>query len=171
MKWKVTFLGAAFFLVANKIGNDVKCLGLNYNSLQGDKQILDILDRDLKDLRIDAKDIPDLVPILTVLCCFAKGESRIINAGRLRMKESDRLLAISTELNKLGAKITEGEDYLVIQEIDDLHGGVVDSWGDHRIAMSLAIASTKATGDVIIQNKEVVNKSYPKFWDDMKGLM
>ena len=181
------FSQGAFFLVAGAIGNDVKATGLNKNSLQGDKQILDILKQcganmqideegitassdSLKSITIDAKNIPDLVPILAVLCTFCKGESKIINAGRLRLKESDRLAAITTELNKLGAKIEEGQDYLKIQGVESLKGGAVDSWNDHRIAMALAIASTRCNEPVIINGKDSVKKSYPDFWDDFNKM-
>ena len=115
------FSNAAFFLVAGAIGDPVKVLGLSEHSLQGDKEILKILKNvgarievdqqgitvrahSLKSIVIDARNIPDLVPILAVLCCFCEGESKIINAGRLRLKESDRLAAIKMELNKLRSK-------------------------------------------------------------------
>ena len=183
------FSNAAFFLVAGAIGNNITSLGLKANSLQGDKQIIDILKNvganiridnqggikvaggNLTGTTIDAKDIPDLVPILTVLCSFCKGESKIINAGRLRLKESDRLCAIATELNKLGAKVEEGEDFLKVVGVDHLNGGVVDSWNDHRIAMSLAVASTRCLNDVTITDKDAVNKSYPNFWNDFRKMM
>lgn len=154
---------------------------MNYNSLQGDKEILDIIEKcsgkmngshcsHLHGITVDVSNIPDLVPILTVLFCFCEGTSKIVNAGRLRLKESDRLHAITTELNKLGANIEEGDDYLIIHGINKLHGGLVHSHNDHRIAMSLAIASIKADGEVIIENKEAVNKSYPGFWEDFEKI-
>jgi len=168
------FSQAAFWLVANALGSDVSCEGLNLNSLQGDKQILDILEQvgsPMRGLTVNVGDIPDLVPILAVLCCFCEGESRIVNAARLRLKESDRLAAITTELNKLGAKITELEDSLVIEGVDSLRGGEVDSWNDHRIAMALAIAATRATGAVTINGAEsAVQKSYPNFFEDYRRL-
>ena len=107
---------------------------------------------------------------MTVLAALSEGQTNIINASRLRIKESDRLTAISTELNKLGADVVEVGDSLVINGKPSLSGGRVDSWNDHRIAMALAIASIKATEEVTITNSDAVNKSYPDFWEDFKSL-
>ena len=123
-----------------------------------------------KGIVIDASEWPDIVPILTVLAAFSQGQTKIVNAARLRIKESDRLKAISSELNKLGADVKELEDGLVINGGKTLNGGSVDSWNDHRIAMSLAIASIKCKERVTITNSNVVNKSYPHFWEDFKSL-
>jgi len=167
---------AAFFLVANKLGNNVKCLGLNETSLQGDKEIINIIkkyDNENNDeIIINASHIPDLVPILTVLASLQPGKTtRIIKAGRLRIKESDRLKAINCEMNKLGADIQELEDGLLIKGQDKLKGNAtVKSWNDHRIAMSLAIAATKCEHEIILENYMAVNKSYPLFWYDYKAL-
>lgn len=181
---------AAFFLVAGALGCDLKCYGLKTDSLQGDKAILELLketgaevflsqDGSLQAKRtnqmngtvIDAREIPDLVPILAVLCSFLRGESRIINAGRLRMKESDRLSAIAGELSKLGLSIEEGEDYLKIQGVQTLHGETVSAWNDHRIAMALAIAACRCEGAVMIDGgNEAVQKSYPDFFEVYKNL-
>ena len=175
---------AAFFLTAGALGCDVKCAGLNPDSLQGDKKILDILKEAgaeiitgtdgavqalrtdyMHGIKIDAREIPDLVPILAVLCAFCKGESNIINAGRLRMKESDRLAAVSGELKQLGAEITERVDSLKIIGRDVLHGNTVSAWNDHRIAMSMAIAACRCEGEVSITGAaEAVKKSYPDFF-------
>jgi 3-phosphoshikimate 1-carboxyvinyltransferase len=178
------YSNAAFFLIAGALGREVECLGLNEESRQGDKAILDILKScganitkgseggiqvtpgDLKAITVDVHDIPDLVPPLAVLLCFCRGNSRIINAGRLRIKESDRLHAVTEELNSLGAKIEEGPDYLVIQGIQELRGGIVDSHNDHRIAMSVALAAIKSRGEVQLTGASAVNKSYPGFWGD-----
>ena len=178
------FSNAAFFLVAGALGYEAECLGLKKNSLQGDKEIIEILKTcgaevtytarggirvspgRKRSLTIDARQIPDLVPILAVLLCFCEGESRIINAGRLRLKESDRLDAIASELNRLGAKITEGEDFLDIQGVEDLAGGKCSSHNDHRIAMALAVASIKCKKAVEIEGAACVSKSYPDFWKD-----
>ena len=123
-----------------------------------------------KGITIDACQFPDIVPILTVLASVSKGTTRIINVSRLRIKESDRLKAVSTELNKLGADIVELTNGLLINGKDTLNGGEVHSWGDHRIAMALAVASIKCKNTVIIQNSDAVMKSYPRFWDDFKHL-
>lgn len=167
---------AAFFLVAHEIGNDVKCIGINEDSLQGDKEIINIIKKyEIKnndEIIIDASQIPDLVPILTVLAALKNGRTtRIIKAERLRIKESDRLKAIACEMNKLGANITELNDGLLIVGQDKLNGkATVNSWNDHRIAMSLAIAATKCENEIILENYIAVNKSYPLFWNDYKVL-
>lgn len=181
------FSQGAFWLVAGALGERIELKGLSIDSLQGDKAILNIIKEmgskvdikgtlitvkrsETKGTVIDAAQCPDIVPILAVLAALSQGETSITNAGRLRIKESDRLKAISTELNKLGADIKELEDGLVINGKESLTGGTVDSWNDHRIAMALAIASIKCSGDLIITNSDVVKKSYPHFWDDFKSL-
>lgn len=181
---------AAFFLVAGALGCDVRCAGLGSESLQGDKKVLEILreagagiqtfpdgavravrtDR-MRGLTIDAREIPDLVPVLAVLCAFLKGESRIVNAGRLRMKESDRLAAVTSELKHLGLDITEGADHLRIVGTDILYGTTVSAWNDHRIAMALAVAACRCEGEVSITGAaEAVTKSYPDFFDVYRKL-
>ena len=177
------YSAVAFFLAAGALGCDVKCFGLKSDSLQGDKAFIDILKKcgvrieeqdgyiqalpsKIQAITIDVKDIPDLVPPLTALLCFAEGESKIINAGRLRLKESDRLHALATEFNNLGAKIVEGEDYLTIQGVKTLTGGLSDAHNDHRIAMAIAVASIRSTDKIELNGASSVNKSYPAFWDD-----
>jgi 3-phosphoshikimate 1-carboxyvinyltransferase len=181
------FSQAAFWLVAGLLGGEINCLGLNRNSLQGDRKIIEIIKRmngivrvgkqgvevsksETRGITIDVSQFPDLVPILAVLGALSSGVTRLVNAGRLRLKESDRLKAISTELNKLGALVEEEGDSLIISGKEELRGGIVDSWNDHRIAMALAIASVKSAQPVIIKGKNCVNKSYPSFWDDFKRL-
>lgn len=161
---------AAFWLVASILGEEIVLDGLNPNSSQGDRAIVDLVKEVGGGKEIDGSQCPDLVPILATLAALTKGETRIVNASRLRIKESDRLKAISTELNKLGADIVELEDGLIIKGKENLNGGVVDSWNDHRIAMSLAIASIKCKEDLIITNSDTVKKSYPNFWKDFKSL-
>jgi 3-phosphoshikimate 1-carboxyvinyltransferase len=166
---------AAFFLVANELGSKIECLGLNNVSLQADKEIINIIKRykyENNEIIIDASQIPDLVPIITVLSSLKEKRTTVIkNAGRLHLKESDRLKAISTELNKLGAHIRVTEDGLVIKGRESLNGCTkVNSWNDHRIAMSLAIAATKCKNEIILENHLAVNKSYPHFWRDYKSL-
>lgn len=165
---------AAFFLVAKAIGGDVIPTNLRYDSVQGDRAIIDItkafMQNGRKAFDTAAGDIPDLVPILTVLACFAEGTSHITDCGRLRIKECDRLAAISTELNRLGAKIEANEDSLTIHGVKELSGGECLTYSDHRIAMSLAIASQRATAPVIIKGAECVSKSYPNFFEDFNSL-
>lgn len=177
----------AFWLVAGTIGAPIRCLGLNLDSLQGDRAIIPIIQKmgghlQLEDnslhaypaqtsgIVIDASQCPDLVPILTVLAAVSGGTTQIIRAGRLRIKESDRLHAMTQELNKLGADIEEHEDSLTIHGHAFLTGGTVDSWRDHRIAMALGIASIKCREPLIIKNSECVSKSYPDFWRDLQML-
>jgi 3-phosphoshikimate 1-carboxyvinyltransferase len=178
---------AAFFLVAGALGYECECMGLAPFSRQGDSYIVELMedcgarvrksrgggvtvfpcDR-IKPMIIDATHIPDLVPPIAALLTFADGESRIINAGRLRMKESDRLAAVCSELKKLGAKIRAGGDYIVINGVKRLAGGVMNSRNDHRIAMMGAVAAIRSDRPVFIENAECVAKSYPGFWDDFE---
>lgn len=180
---------AAFFLCADSLGNDVLCKDLDLNSLQGDKEVIDILERmnvvfntnnigvkgiangELTSTVIDGSQCPDIIPVLTAVASLTNGTTEIINAGRLRIKECDRLAAVTSELNKLGAKIIEKEDGLVITGVEKLQGGVeVWSHKDHRIAMTLAIASTRCEEPIVIKDYECVAKSYPNFFEDFKAL-
>jgi len=181
---------AAFWLSAGAIGEgSITCTDLNFKSPQGDRAILDILAKfgarieiigsdsrvtvsggKLRGIEIDARDIPDLVPILAVVAAVAEGKTVIRNAGRLRTKESDRLAAVSAVLRELGADADETADGLVIHGGKVFKGGQVSSCGDHRIAMSAAIAATVCAGPVVIQNAQAVNKSYPGFFDDLRLL-
>ncbi len=165
---------AAFFLTANCIGGDTRPVNLNPHSAQGDRAVIGITrgfsENGGKAFDVNAEDIPDLVPILTVLACFAEGTSHITGCGRLRIKECDRLNAISTELNRLGAKIETTADSLTVHGVKSLHGGECETYSDHRIAMSLAIASQRCTEPLIIKGAECVSKSYPDFFKDFEKL-
>lgn len=178
---------SAFWIAAGLMGTGLDLADLAKDTRQGDKRILDIATAMGADLRwdggllkvtagathgtvVDASQCPDLVPIVATLAAVSAGETRIINAGRVRIKESDRLKAICTELNKLGASIQEEPEGLVIQGVKRLTGGVVDGWNDHRIVMSLAVAASKCDGPVIIEGSEAVRKSYPHFFEDFKAL-
>ncbi|MEG1720183.1 MAG: 3-phosphoshikimate 1-carboxyvinyltransferase, partial [Pseudoflavonifractor sp.] len=164
---------AGFFYAANGLGSRVMLEGMDYNSKQGDRVIVDYaarLDGGGKVI-LDVSDCPDLVPALAVRAALRAGEStKIVGAARLRMKESDRLDAVTTELCKLGAQVEQGEDFLLINGVSALTGGRVDSHNDHRIAMMLAIAATRATGPLTLSGGESVAKSYPKFWADYAAL-
>lgn len=172
------FSQAAFFYVANAIGNEVVLENIPENSVQGDRKIVEIIDEMCYNrnngknaaFQVDATDIPDLVPILAVLGTFGDAVSVITGAERLRIKESDRLTAVSELLNNLGGKVIVHEDGLEIHPVTKLLGGVVDSFGDHRIAMCAAIAATRCTAPVIIRGAECVEKSYPAFFDDYQHL-
>ena len=166
---------AAFFYVANALGSDIDIDNLSPDSVQGDKRITDVIAESVRDGEIygfsaDCSDIPDLVPILSVLGAFGKEESVIYNAERLRIKESDRLAACADMLTRLGADITVTDDGLVMKPVDGLHGGDVSSFGDHRIVMAAAIAALRCSGDVIIHGAEAVEKSYPDFFRDYNLL-
>ena len=119
---------------------------------------------------IDVSQCPDLVPILGVLGSLSKGTTTIINGERLRFKESDRLMATADVLNKLGGNVEETADGLVIHGVSGFTGGRVESHNDHRIAMAVAIASMRATGKIILDGAEAVNKSYPHFWEDFTAM-
>lgn len=168
------FSQAAFFLTANALGNDIDVNNLNYQSFQGDKKIIEIIEQisyNKKDdfysaFKIDGSDIPDIVPILAVLACFCKGKSEIYNVSRLRIKESDRLHSITVNLNKIGGKVTELSDKLIIEGIDSFIGGKVDGYNDHRIVMSMAIAATRCKEKLTIVEADSVKKSYPDFFED-----
>ncbi len=179
---------AAFFIVAGAIGKKpVTVDGLELSSVQGDKGIVDILRCfgariDAKDgsvtaypssltaADIDASQVPDLVPVMAVAASVANGTSRIYGASRLRLKESDRLETVCNMLTAFGAKVEITDDGLLINGVDTLTGGTADSAGDHRIAMSAAVASTVCKGSVEITGAQAVSKSYPAFWEDFEKL-
>ena len=179
---------AAFPLAMGAIGkNPVTVTGLDIRSTQGDRKIIDILSEfgaktevsetevtvsggKLCGIKIDASQIPDLVPVLATVASVAEGQTVIYNASRLRIKESDRLMSVSEMLTSFGADISETEDGLIINGKPRLSGGVTKSYGDHRIAMSAAVASVVCRDDVIIDNAEAVAKSYPGFWADVAKL-
>ena len=165
---------AAFWLCADSIpGCEVTMTGLDLKSAQGDRRIID----EIASLRnhpggviVNAADIPDLVPILAAAACARRQGMQVINAQRLRIKESDRLESVSRTLNLLGADVQQTGDGLIVNPASPLRGGEVDACGDHRIAMMAAIASCACTEDVIIRGAEAVNKSYPGFWQDFALL-
>lgn len=166
---------AAFFYVANALGSQVEIGNLNPDSVQGDKKIIELIDSVVKDGHItgykaDCSDIPDLVPILSVLGAYGNETSVIYNAERLRIKESDRLTACADMINNLGGDVTVTPDGLEIKPVEKLHGGTIDSYGDHRIVMAGCIAALCCDGDVTIKGAEAVNKSYPDFLNDYTKL-
>ena len=183
--------GAAFFLTAGVLGQEgssITLTGLDRHSRQGDKAIVEVLRRmggeihetengqliaaasKLHGVEIDASQIPDLVPILAVAASVAEGETRIVGASRLRLKESDRLRTVSDMITALGGHITETADGLIIHGVPRLEGGIVDAAGDHRIAMSGAVAATVCRSEVTVVGAESVAKSYPAFWTVFESL-
>ncbi len=162
---------AAFFITASVIGNLVRVRGVDKNSAQGDAAIKDVLlSIRSSGAEIDAGNIPDLVPAVSVAAAYATGRTVIKNAARLRLKECDRLHAVAANLNALGGRVRETDDGLIIDGTGGLTGGRVDGFNDHRIVMSMAIAATKAAGAVEILGAEAVEKSYPAFFEEFKRL-
>jgi 3-phosphoshikimate 1-carboxyvinyltransferase len=177
---------AAFFLAAGALGQPVRISGLNMDSPQGDKMVLDILREfgadvsvsgdmvavspaALTGIKIDVGETPDLLPILAVVAACAKGETRFVNAARLRLKESDRLTTTAKLVNDLGGDAVELPDGLVVRGCA-LSGGTVDSFHDHRIAMAAAIAAIRCRKPVTILDAGSAAKSYPTFFEDYKKL-
>ncbi|HYX24086.1 MAG TPA: 3-phosphoshikimate 1-carboxyvinyltransferase [Thermoanaerobaculia bacterium] len=173
-------------------GGEVLLEGLSPDSRQGDRELLDLLAEmgaevfwkgdllrirggELRGVKADLSGMPDQVPTLAALAPFAEGETLIHNVAHLRIKESDRLEAMATELEKLGADVREGRDSLWIPGLwsaaeppsATVH---VDPRGDHRIAMSLALVGLRRPG-VVIDHPEVVAKSYPGFWRDLLKIL
>lgn len=163
----------AFWLSASALGAPLTVTGLDPDSLQGDRKVVDALSEITKDApkaMIDAQDIPDLVPILSVVAAAQNKTTVIYNAQRLRLKESDRIESTAALLKAIGATVTQTEDGLKIRGAPEkLRSGKVDSQNDHRIAMAAAIASV-VCGSVEIEGAEAVNKSYPAFFEDFRKL-
>jgi len=176
-----------FFLAAMLCNGVVRVLNMNLRSGQGDLGLLDHfvkLGGDLTcgdtwiELRgkglsagdevIDMGDMPDMVPTLAVLAAFRRGTTEIRRVAHLRIKESNRLAALVNELNRIGAKAREEGDGLVI-EGGNLHGAAIETYNDHRIAMSFAVAGLVVPG-ITIKNPRCVDKSFPTFWDEFKRL-
>lgn len=159
----------AFFLAAASLGSDVSVLGLDKDSPQGDRACQDLLAQlKTRFVTIDAKDIPDLVPILAVVAGAQHG-AEFTNIRRLRLKESDRVESVIQLLTALGGKAEATDDTLTVFPTGYL-GGRVDSAGDHRIAMATAMAATVCQQPVTILGAEAVNKSYPQFWEEYRRL-
>ena len=158
----------AFFLAAKALGNPLEITNLNPDSPQGDRAVFELLPQLEENITIDASDIPDLVPILSIVAGNAKGAT-FTNIQRLRIKESDRVASTIAMIEALGGKAESTEDTLTIYGTG-YRGGTVDSVNDHRIAMSAAIASTVCTEPVIILGAEAVKKSYPHFWEEFSRL-
>lgn len=177
---------AAFYAVAGALFGRVEMTGVDFNSMQGDKQIADIIERfgarvergensltvyksNLKGVEIDAADIPDMVPALAVLGAYADGTTVIKGAHRLRLKESDRIESVTYNLKKSGADITPTPDGMIIKH-STLKGAELKGFNDHRIVMAMTVAATGAQGESIIDDAQSINKSYPAFFDDYNKL-
>ena len=179
--------GAAFHFVGAAISGKIKVYGLNIDSNQGDKQILDLLikcgaevniyDRyievkknQLKSFTFDATDVPDLIPPLTVLASSCEGESYIYGTDRLINKESNRVLSLEKEFSKLGVRIISKKNCFKIIGCNKIKGGYVDSHNDHRIAMALSVMATVAKTPVTITNSSVVDKSNSRFYNNLDKI-
>lgn len=165
---------AAFWYAALFLGNQVEAGGLEVRSTQGDAVIGRLSDRlsGPGEVEIDLSGCPDLAPPLAAMAALRAGEvTRLTNAARLRIKESDRLASVTKTLNALGAQVEEGPDFLKITGRDGLEGGIaVDCCSDHRIAMMAAIAATRCRRPVTLLGADCVRKSYPTFWEEYKRL-
>lgn len=178
---------AAFFMVLGAVSGKVTVKGVAKDSTQGDKKCAEILARfgakvtqldnevtvekgELKAITIDASQIPDLVPVLSVCAAFAEGTTKIINAERLRIKECDRLKATAELLNNLGGKVKELSDGLEITGVPSLKGGNVNGYNDHRIVMSAAVCAARSDEDITATFAMSINKSYPDFYIDYNSI-
>ncbi len=159
---------SAFFLAAQQLGSAVTVTNLQTDSLQGDRMVATLLPQLENHCEIDAKDIPDLVPILSVVAAAQNG-AVFTGIHRLRLKESDRVESVIHMIKSLGGKAEADENTLTVYGTG-LKGGTVDSMNDHRIAMSAAIASTVCTEPVTILGAQCVSKSYPHFWEEFSRL-
>jgi 3-phosphoshikimate 1-carboxyvinyltransferase len=177
---------AAYPLAAGALSGEVTVKGLNPDSSQADKAILPLLSgmgartststdaikvnsSGLRGIEADLSDCPDLFPIVSALCAAADGESRLTGLRRLGLKESDRVAAMAEGLTRMGAGIRYDADSAVIRG-GPLRGAEVDPWGDHRIAMSLAVLALHAEGETTIRDAGCVSKSYPGFWGDLAAI-
>lgn len=179
---------AAFFMTAAALGGRITIDNLSLASRQGDRACMELYSRfgavvtaapdgsitieqgSLHGTEIDASDIPDLVPALAVTAAVCEGTTVIRGAGRLRIKECDRLAAMSDGLSRLGADVQETADGLIIHGVRKLHGGSVEGCNDHRIVMSFTVAAAAADGEIIISDPDSINKSYPSFFEDHSRL-
>jgi len=183
------YSSAAFLMAAAAITNSkVRITGLKRETLQGDKAIVDILkdmgslvevgeeyievrgvERGLRGIKIDLSDNPDLVPVCAVLASSAGGRTDISGVKRLRFKESDRILSLSSELGKMGIKVTAFDDKMII-EGGKMQGVILNSHNDHRIAMACTVAALRSEAPTVVHGIECVSKSYPNFVEDLRLL-
>jgi 3-phosphoshikimate 1-carboxyvinyltransferase len=179
--------GGAFLLVAGAIAGSIQVNGLDLTSTQADKAIVDALmsanagiaieakgikmhAADMKGFQFDATDCPDLFPPLVALAAYCKGRTTIKGVHRLVHKESNRALTLQDEFDKMGVLIKLERDEMLIQGNGIVKGADVHSNHDHRIAMACAVAGLKATSEMVIEEAQAVDKSYPDFYDDLKKL-
>lgn len=178
--------GAAFWLAAGALGGDILNTGLDMGSTQGDKAFVDLLAQMgcpcttekmgirsvgniCKPITADISQVPDLAPMLALLCAAGGQQLHMTGGARLRDKESDRLAACAAAITALGGSVEEQADSLTVHP-GSLRGGEADSFGDHRMAMALAIAACGCSGPVTIRGAQAVSKSYPHFWEEYRRL-
>lgn len=178
----------AFYGVLGAINNDIEIKGISHTSLQGDKEIIPILKSmgcqienteygykvmksNLNATNIDLNNCPDLGPILCVLASCAKGTTHIYNAGRLRLKESDRIAAMEEELKKFNVNITSTEDEIFIEGTTNfITNKTLHGHNDHRIVMALSILASISNQSCVIDDAQAITKSYPDFFKDLASL-
>lgn len=177
---------AAFFLTAGALGGEVKLTGLDMSSVQGDKEIINVLKRFgadieinngliiskksvLSGIEINASDIPDAVPAIAATAAFAKGKTVIKGAERLRLKESDRIESVAYNLRKMGVSVDETADGMVITG-GSPHGAELRGFNDHRIVMAFSVAAAYAQGASTIDGADAIDKTYPAFFEDYARL-
>lgn len=181
---------AAFWLAAGAMKGSITCKGLQMHSAQGDKQILQLLQQfgatieveedrvtvshgDLHGCRIDVSQIPDLTPILCMVAAMAEGKTEIVNAGRLRIKESDRIAAIADGLRQIGVTVAERPEGIVIWggKPKEQEGTIrINAYNDHRIVMAAAVGAAVMGREAVIVGAEAVAKSYPSFFAEFIRL-
>lgn len=176
-----------YFVALGAIGGEMRIEGVDLDSSHPDRRIVEITREmgaevrridggivvrstgRLEGVEVDLSDSPDLVPTVAAMACFAEGVTRIENVGHLRYKEVDRLRALAAELPKFGVEVREGKDWLEIVGGEPV-GARVDSRGDHRMAMALAVVGAFARGKTVVERADAVSISYPRFWEDLASV-
>lgn len=176
---------ASYFLALSAVSGPLAIYNLNPDSFQGDKIMINLLQAmgakiakegtaicvtssGLKAIEADLTNCIDLLPTVAVLAALANGQSKLNGISRARLKESNRVLSVKDGLNRLGIEVTEEKDSLIING-DRPAGGIIDSYGDHRIAMAFSILGI-ASGGISIKGAECVAKTYPAFWEILRGI-
>lgn len=171
--------GAAFWFAMNALGSDIKVSGLNADSAQPDRAIIQTLQviqtfqtsQTSQTLSLDVSQFPDIFPVLTVVAAAQDRETRFVGIRRLRLKECDRVAAMADVLARFGAKVQVTDDsFVVFGKASPFRGGAFASYGDHRIAMSIAVGATRADGPVAIDDADCAAKSYPTFFAILRAM-
>ena len=178
---------AAVLLCGGALNGDVTVTGLDLNSIQGDRAVMDMLAKlgaqvtavengvrvqhgTLRGAELDMRNCPDIAPVMALVCQLAEGDSRLTGCARLRMKESDRLKTTVAMLNKLGGNARVKDDTIVLHGVPELHGGAVDVCRDHRMVMLASIAALRSGSPVIVDGVEALNKSWPDYLNAYASL-